>query len=73
MPRKPQKPLSKAALHLKACNLLAVPPSCIIEVIPNTAKTKYFIHWRLFSSKGKAIYHTELVAAKDLEGRKVCR
>jgi hypothetical protein len=71
MPRKPQKPLTKAALHLKACQLLAVPPMCILNVVPNCAKTKYFIHWQIFTTKGKPVYHTELVAAKELEKQKL--
>lgn len=68
MTRKTKKPLTKAQLHLKACHLLALPPMCILNVVPNCAKTKYFIHSRTFTTKGKAIYHTELVAAKELEG-----
>lgn len=68
---KTKKPLTKADLHLKACRLLAVPPACILNVVANCAKTKYFIHWRIFTTKGKPIYHTELVAAKDLEKLKI--
>lgn len=68
---KTKKPLSKAQLHLKACHLLAVPPSLILNIVPNCAKSKYFINWLTVSRNGKPVYHTELVTAKDLEKQKL--
>ncbi|TYQ29442.1 hypothetical protein PseudUWO311_00660 [Pseudanabaena sp. UWO311] len=73
MAKKPPKPLSKAQLHLKACHLLGLPPSCILNVVQNSGKSKYFIHYVTLSPRKKAIYSTELVPAKDLERSKPCR
>jgi len=70
---KAKKLLSKAQLHLKACHLLKLPPSWIVSVIPNSGKTKYFIHYMAISIKGKPLPITQLVDAKDLEKSKPCR
>lgn len=68
---KAKKPLSKAQLHLKACHLLAIPPSLILNIVPNVSKTKYFIHWMAVNLNGNAKHHVELVTAKDLEKQKL--
>jgi hypothetical protein len=62
-----RKLLTKAELHLRASRFLGLPLSCILNVVPNFGKDKYFIHRVSFSTRGKAIYATELVYAKDLE------
>lgn len=67
MPSKTKKPLSRADLHLRACHLLALPPNNILNVVPNSGKTKYFILLVSFNRQGNCVYSTELVAAKDLE------
>ncbi len=66
MSSKTKKELTRADLHLRACHLLAVPPSNILNVVANSAKTKYFIHLVSVNRQGKATYTTELVDAKDL-------
>jgi hypothetical protein len=66
MPRKTKKPLTKAELTLKASRCLGFHPNCILNVVPNSGKSKYFIHYVVIS-RGKPSYLTELVAAKDLE------
>ena len=72
MTRKTKKPLTKSQLHLKACMCLAMPPSCILNVVPNCGKSKYFIHYVVIK-RGKPTYLTEIVQAKDLEKLKICR
>jgi hypothetical protein len=71
MATKNKKPFTRAQLRFKACGFLKMPPSLILDVIPNCAKTKYFIHYLEPRSNGKHTFHTELVEAKELEKQKL--
>lgn len=71
MALKTKKTFTRADLRFKACGYLKMPPSLILDVIPNCAKTKYFIRYLEPCLNGKHTFHTELVPAKELEKQKL--
>lgn len=70
MPRKTAKPLTRAQLKFKACTYLQIPPSLVLDVMPNCGNTKYFIYWLTVTKRGKAEFHVDLVPSKELERQK---
>ena len=70
---KPKNSLAKDELHIRASRFLGLRPEAILNVVPNSSRRKYFIHYVCFTRKNKALYITELVDAKEFGGSKSCR
>ncbi len=64
-------PLTRAQLRFKACTYLQIPPSLVLDVIPNCARNKYFIHWLTVTKRGNPEFHVDVVVAKELEKQKL--